>query len=124
MKTRHTDTPFFLVTHQCVSPTWIKSVSSHKVRIVDLQPYVFCQRYREHNQRRGAARAFQIEFTSDVGEFCRPPLLPRTAATLGSLLTAFMRNKTACRRFNELFKELAASGEVGQETGESADTTT
>lgn len=53
------------VTHQCASPTWIRRVSKHKVRLSDIQLYVFCQKYQHQNQRRGSAGAFEIYFVSE-----------------------------------------------------------
>lgn len=60
------------VTHQSASPKWIKRVSKTKVRLADVQLYVFCQEYRQHNQRRGAAGAFEICFVSEEGKFGHP----------------------------------------------------
>lgn len=65
------------VTRQAANPTWLKRVSQHKVRLSDIQLYVFCQQYRERNQRRGY-NAFQIDFVSDdaaahfINVFYRP----------------------------------------------------
>ncbi|KAL2685591.1 hypothetical protein Neosp_006691 [[Neocosmospora] mangrovei] len=53
------------ITHQSASPKWIKRVSKTKVRLADVQLYVFCQEYRQQNQRRGAAGAFEICFVSE-----------------------------------------------------------
>ncbi|KAL6358306.1 hypothetical protein LRP88_08489 [Fusarium phalaenopsidis] len=53
------------ITHQSASPKWIKRVSKTKVRLADIQLYVFCQEYRQQNQRRGAAGAFEICFVSE-----------------------------------------------------------
>ncbi|POR39802.1 Uncharacterized protein TPAR_00008 [Tolypocladium paradoxum] len=53
------------VTHQSASPTWLKRVSRHRVRLADVQLYVFCRQYRQQNQRRGAVGAFEINFVSE-----------------------------------------------------------
>ncbi|PNY23355.1 Uncharacterized protein TCAP_06694 [Tolypocladium capitatum] len=53
------------VTHQSASPTWLKRVSHHRVRLADVQLYVFCRQYRQQNQRRGAVGAFEIHFVSE-----------------------------------------------------------
>ncbi|KAI9171298.1 hypothetical protein HJFPF1_00780 [Paramyrothecium foliicola] len=53
------------VTHQSASVTWIKRVSRHKVRLADIQLYVFCQKYQPQNQRRGSSGAFEIYFVSE-----------------------------------------------------------
>ncbi|KAH7328890.1 hypothetical protein B0I35DRAFT_404185 [Stachybotrys elegans] len=53
------------ITHQAASPTWIKRASRHKIRLADIQLYVFCQKYQQQNQRRGAAGAFEIYFVSE-----------------------------------------------------------
>ncbi|KAM4055017.1 hypothetical protein HRG_005830 [Hirsutella rhossiliensis] len=56
------------VTHQSASPTWLKRISRHRVCLADVQLYVFCHQYRQQNQRRGPAGAFEIRFFSDEGE--------------------------------------------------------
>lgn len=58
------------VTHQSASPTWLKRVSRHRVRLADVQLYVFCRQYRQQNQRRGAIGAFEINFVSEEGTDC------------------------------------------------------
>lgn len=60
----------FSVTHQSASSTWIKRVSKTRIRLADVQLYVFCQEYRQQNQRRGAAGAFEICFMSEEGKSC------------------------------------------------------
>ena len=57
-----------IVTEQSVSPDWIKRISDRKIRLSDFQPYVFCKRYQQHNQRRGPDDAFEIYFVSDEGK--------------------------------------------------------
>ncbi|OAQ84239.1 hypothetical protein VFPBJ_03007 [Purpureocillium lilacinum] len=66
------------VTHQSSSPTWLKRISRHRVRLADIQLYVFCRQYRQQNQRRGRIGAFEINFISDEAarrfeEFFYPP---------------------------------------------------
>lgn len=58
-----THTP--LVTHQSASPTWLIRRSRHRVWLKDVQLYVFCQRYRQANQRQNKASAFEIYFVSE-----------------------------------------------------------
>jgi hypothetical protein len=58
----------YIVTHQASSPTWIKRVSRRRVRLADIQIYVFCQNYRQQRQRRGNAGAFELAFTSEDGK--------------------------------------------------------
>lgn len=55
------------VTHQYPLPTWFNRVSHHKVRLANLQLFVFCRQYRQHTQRRGPESDFQIDFVSDDG---------------------------------------------------------
>ncbi|CAI0650752.1 unnamed protein product [Colletotrichum noveboracense] len=55
------------VTHQSASPTWLQRKSNHRVWLKDVQLYVFCHRYRQQNQRKGQAGAFEINFVSDEG---------------------------------------------------------
>lgn len=74
------------VTHQSTSPTWIKRVSRYKIRLTDVQLYVFCQDYRHQNQRRGAAGAFEICFVSEEAakrfrELFAPPAAASTVAS-------------------------------------------
>lgn len=58
-----------LVTHQSTTEGWIKRISRRRVRLFDVQLYVFCQTYRQHKQRRGNAGAFEIYFHSEEGEY-------------------------------------------------------
>jgi hypothetical protein len=53
------------VTDQASSPSWIRRVNRHRVRIANIQLYVFCQKYQQQNQRRGSAGAFEINFVSE-----------------------------------------------------------
>ncbi|KAJ0320586.1 hypothetical protein Brms1b_003087 [Colletotrichum noveboracense] len=55
------------LTHQSASPTWLQRKSNHRVWLKDVQLYVFCHRYRQQNQRKGQAGAFEINFVSDEG---------------------------------------------------------
>lgn len=55
------------VTHQSASPSWLVRKSKHRVWIADIQLYVFCQTYRQVNQRKGKAGAFEIYFVSQEG---------------------------------------------------------
>ncbi|KAK2591139.1 hypothetical protein QQS21_011177 [Conoideocrella luteorostrata] len=52
------------VSRQATSMTWLVRVSQHKVRLADIQLFIFCKQYREQSQRRGRSNAFQIEFMS------------------------------------------------------------
>lgn len=81
-------TNFHKVTHQSSSPTWIKRVSKFKVRLADVQLYVFCQKYRQQNQRRGPGKPFEICFVSAEGESSRQSnLLISTCLILYSIPT-------------------------------------
>jgi hypothetical protein len=53
------------ITHQSVSPRWIKRVSKTRVRLADIHLYVFCQEYRQQNQRINRSGAFEIKFVSE-----------------------------------------------------------
>ncbi|KAF4335245.1 hypothetical protein FBEOM_10895 [Fusarium beomiforme] len=53
------------ITHQSASPKWIKRVSKTRVRLADIQLYVFCQEYRQQNQRINRAGAFELRFVSE-----------------------------------------------------------
>ncbi|KAG7136755.1 hypothetical protein HYQ45_005774 [Verticillium longisporum] len=50
------------VTHQSSSPTWLHRKSAHRLWLRDIHIYVFCSRYRSHNQRPGPAGAFELYF--------------------------------------------------------------
>ena len=55
------------VTHQSASPTWLVQKSNHRVWLRDIQPYVFCQRYRQENMRNARSGAFEIYFVNRNG---------------------------------------------------------
>ncbi|GJC88848.1 hypothetical protein ColLi_11686 [Colletotrichum liriopes] len=63
----HTDKVRFAVTHQSASPTWLRRKTRHRVWLKDIQLYVFCKEYRQQNQRKGEAGAFEINFVSEDG---------------------------------------------------------
>ncbi|KAI6783731.1 uncharacterized protein J7T54_001607 [Emericellopsis cladophorae] len=74
------------VTQQSASTTWIKRVSNskHRIRLMDVQLYVFCQDYRQNRQRKGKSGAFEISFHQAEG--CDRfidlfPVLPKRAKT-------------------------------------------
>ncbi|PNH51527.1 hypothetical protein VD0003_g5726 [Verticillium dahliae] len=50
------------VTHQSSSLTWLHRKSAHRLWLRDIHIYVFCSRYRSHNQRPGPAGAFELFF--------------------------------------------------------------
>ncbi|KAG7151257.1 hypothetical protein HYQ46_012980 [Verticillium longisporum] len=50
------------VTHQSSSLTWLHRKSAHRLWLRDIHIYVFCSRYRSHNQRPGPAGAFELCF--------------------------------------------------------------
>ncbi|EXL50108.1 hypothetical protein FOCG_10194 [Fusarium oxysporum f. sp. radicis-lycopersici 26381] len=56
------------ITHQSASPKWIKRVSKTRVRLAGIQLYVFCQEYRQQNQRINRAGAFEIRFRPSVSK--------------------------------------------------------
>ncbi|KAJ4271743.1 hypothetical protein NW762_000449 [Fusarium torreyae] len=53
------------ITHQSASSKWIKKVSRTKIRLADVQLYVFCEEYRQQNQRINSSGAFEIRFVSE-----------------------------------------------------------
>ncbi|CCF41468.1 hypothetical protein CH063_11731 [Colletotrichum higginsianum] len=55
------------VTHQSASPTWLQRKGRKRVWLKDVHLYVFCQEYRQQNQRKGEAGAFEINFVSESG---------------------------------------------------------
>ncbi|KAF5980835.1 hypothetical protein FCOIX_4585 [Fusarium coicis] len=74
------------ITHQSASPKWIKRVSKTRVRLADIQLYVFCQEYRQQNQRINRAGAFEIRFVSEEAakrfkELFSPTLIDDSTAT-------------------------------------------
>jgi hypothetical protein len=54
------------ITKQAVTPGWLsrKGKSKHRIWLNDVQLYVFCQTYRQQNQRQNTAGAFEIYFVS------------------------------------------------------------
>lgn len=46
----------------------MKRISRRRIRLADVQPYVFCQEYRQQTQRRGQAGTFEIQFYSEEGK--------------------------------------------------------
>ncbi|KAI1023153.1 hypothetical protein LB503_000702 [Fusarium chuoi] len=74
------------ITHQSASPKWIRRVSKTRVRLADIQLYVFCQEYRQQNQRVNRAGAFEIRFVSEEAakrfkELFSPALIDESTAT-------------------------------------------
>lgn len=61
-------TLLFTVTHQSSSPTWLKRVSRKRVRLADVQLYVFSQQYRQQTQRKGTGGSFELQFYSEEGK--------------------------------------------------------
>jgi hypothetical protein len=53
------------VTHQSASPTWLKRTARNKIRLADVQLYVFCREYRQRSQRRGGVGPFEIQFVTE-----------------------------------------------------------
>ncbi|KAH8650150.1 hypothetical protein BX600DRAFT_107023 [Xylariales sp. PMI_506] len=47
-------------------PSLVVSKSRHRIRIRDIQPYVFCQRYRLRHQVKGRSNAFELNFVKDL----------------------------------------------------------
>lgn len=64
-----------VVTRQASSPNWMKRASRKRVRLTEIQPYVFCQNYKHKNQRRGQSGAFEIAFLNEGGKSCTSCLL-------------------------------------------------
>jgi hypothetical protein len=52
------------VTHQCASPDWLVRKSMHRIWLADIQPYVFCQKYKSRHQRRSNGE-FEIYFSKE-----------------------------------------------------------
>lgn len=74
------------ITHQSASRKWIRRVSKTRVRLADIQLYVFCQEYRQQNQRVNRAGAFEIRFVSEEAakrfkELFSPALIDESTAT-------------------------------------------
>lgn len=74
------------ITQQSASPKWIKRVNKTRVRLADIQLYVFCQEYRQQNQRINRAGAFEIRFVSEEAakrfkELFSPALMDDSTAT-------------------------------------------
>ncbi|CVK94935.1 uncharacterized protein FPRO_01246 [Fusarium proliferatum ET1] len=74
------------ITHQSASPKWMRRVSKTRVRLADIQLYVFCQEYRQQNQRVNRAGAFEIRFVSEEAakrfkELFSPALIDESTAT-------------------------------------------
>ncbi|KAH0528121.1 hypothetical protein TsFJ059_003023 [Trichoderma semiorbis] len=73
------------VTHQSASPTWLKRVSRKRIRLADIQLYVFCQQYRQQAQRKGSGGAFELQFYNEEAAqsfkdlFCAPPIKSNTS---------------------------------------------
>ncbi|KAM0462339.1 hypothetical protein ACHAPV_003813 [Trichoderma viride] len=53
------------ITHQSSSPTWLKRVSRKRIRLADVQLYVFSQQYRQSTQRKGTGGSFELQFYSE-----------------------------------------------------------
>jgi hypothetical protein len=87
------------VTHQSASPTWLKRVSAHRIRLADIHLYVFNEKYQQQNQRRGSAGAFEISFVSTEGQQTE---LQSVLKPSGKILAD--ENIAASRRFKELFQ--------------------
>lgn len=74
------------ITHQSASPKWMRRVSKTRVRLADIQLYVFCQEYRQQNQRVNRAGSFEIRFVSEEAakrfkELFSPALIDESTAT-------------------------------------------
>ena len=52
------------VTQQSTHPKWLKRVSDLKIHLTDIQPYVFCRKYRAHSMRVGENNEFELYFVS------------------------------------------------------------
>jgi hypothetical protein len=64
------------VTDASASPRWLHRHGRHRIWLRNIQPYVFCDEYRERNQRR-SRRDFELFFEFDDGEFFLEFFLPR-----------------------------------------------
>ncbi|KAI0125493.1 hypothetical protein BJ170DRAFT_684761 [Xylariales sp. AK1849] len=45
---------------------WLLHKSRHRIWVRDIQPYVFCQKYRAQHQRKGKAGAFELFFVNET----------------------------------------------------------
>ncbi|RYP65135.1 hypothetical protein DL769_006414 [Monosporascus sp. CRB-8-3] len=62
---RHCPVWTAFVTPHCFSPGWLVRRSPHRVWLKDLDPFVFCERYRPQNQRNNKVGAFEIYFVNE-----------------------------------------------------------
>ncbi|PSR77664.1 hypothetical protein BD289DRAFT_463552 [Coniella lustricola] len=57
------------VTYISASPNWLVRKTKRIFHVLDIQLYVFCQKYREAHMRRNRLKAFEIHFARVDGEF-------------------------------------------------------
>lgn len=57
------------ITHASTHPTWAKRTARTKVRLNDVQLYVFCREYRQQSQRQGGVGPFEVHFRCEEGEY-------------------------------------------------------
>jgi len=53
------------VTHQSQSATWLVRQGKHRVRLTEIQLYIFCNSYNQDNMRQNKASAFELYFMSE-----------------------------------------------------------
>ncbi|KAL6403484.1 hypothetical protein AUP68_12835 [Ilyonectria robusta] len=87
----------------------MKRVSKYKVRLADIQLYVFCPDYQQQNQRRGTAGAFEICFVSEEGQLSLSIQLP---------IAGHLTKTIASKRFRELFSPPVTESTITIETTE------
>lgn len=91
----------------------MKRASRKRVRLSEIQPYVFCQNYKHKNQRRGQSGAFEIAFLNEGGKSCTS-CLPTWSWSL-MLMNAV---SIACQHFRDLFRDLFPSSRPRSRTPE------
>ncbi|RYP44856.1 hypothetical protein DL768_008719 [Monosporascus sp. mg162] len=64
-KLRHCPVWTAFVTPHWFSPAWLVRRSPHRVWLKDLDPFVFCERYRPQNQRNNKVGAFELDFVHE-----------------------------------------------------------
>jgi len=76
------------ITYQSTSPRWLKRTTSHRVRLLDLKPYVFCDEYKWKHQRKSNGE-FEIYFVREEAadrfvEIFDPPTEPDSSSAATS----------------------------------------
>ncbi|RYP05744.1 hypothetical protein DL764_003602 [Monosporascus ibericus] len=64
-KLRHCPVWTAFITPHCFSPAWLVRKSPHRIWLKDLDPFVFCERYRPQNQCNNKVCAFELDFVNE-----------------------------------------------------------